>query len=107
MGTPQSQLATGDDDLFLAMELNSFLEIENGKPLAAQIVKRISTSEVEPTASKIVADFVRSLQSELQSSKFRPNGNFHQRGDTEFSNRNDHSQSQSNDSVVPGTRKAK
>ena len=99
----KAKLATADDALSLAMELNSFLEIENGNPQAAQTVNRVSTSsEAEPSASKIMADFVRSLQTELQSSTYRSNNDFHQRGDTKSSNKNDHSRSQSNDSNRSG-----
>ena len=49
-----------------------------------------------------MADFVRSLQTELQSSTYRSNNDFHQRGDTKSSNKNDHSRSQSNDSNRSG-----
>ena len=99
----KAKLATADDALALAMELNSFLEFENGNPQAAQTVNRVGTSsEAEPSASKIMAEFVRSLQTELQSSTYRSNNDFHQRGDTKSSNRNDHSRSQSNDSNRSG-----
>ena len=64
--------ATADQALTLAMELNSFLEIERGGAEASQPVNRVSTDDTP--ASDLMTEFVRTLRQELQRSRPQNSG---------------------------------
>ena len=101
----KSKPATADDALVLAMELNSFLEIEKGAPskskLAETSVNAISCEVHEPSTKEWMDDLVRTLTEAFKNSMPKPSqGASRQRNNT--LNRNQPSRSNSTDSQ--GTR---
>ena len=82
---------TADDALTAAMELNAFLEIENGNSAVTQIVNRLAQVTSNEAVEEIVRFLSQSLQnSQLQSTQVQP-------GSNENKNMN-RSRSRSNDS---------
>ena len=67
---------TADDALTAAMELNAFLEIENGNSAAAQSVNRVAQGTSNETLEEIVRLLSQSLQnSKLQKTPVQPGSN--------------------------------
>ena len=67
---------TADDALTAAMELNAFLEIENGNCAVTQSVNRVAQGTSNETLEEIVRLLSQSLQnSQLQSTQVQPSSN--------------------------------
>ena len=101
----KSKPATADDALALAMELNSFLEIEKGAPstskMAETSVNAISRETPEPPTKEWMEELVRTLTDGIKNSMPKPSQEgSRQRNSTP--NRNQPSRSNSTDSQ--GTR---
>ena len=93
--------STADQALTLAMELNSFLEIESGNAQVSQSVNRVSTDSVETHGSEVMAEFVRTMRQVLEREKPQASGHNSSQGRTDRNDKNrfDRSRSQSNDST--------
>ena len=89
--------ANADHALTLAMELNSFLEIENGSQQLSQPVNQIDSTPAITPSSEVWTEFVRSLRQELHREKPQSSGssNFQRQSSGEFNR----SRSRSNDSA--------
>ena len=104
----KSKPATADDALALAMELNSFLEIEKGAPstskMAGTSVNAISRETPEPPTKEWMDELVRTLTDGIKNAMPKPSqAGSRQRNSTP--NRNQSSRSNSADSQ--GARKVR
>ena len=101
----KSNPATADDALALAMELNSFLEIEKRSPstskMAEASVNAISRETPEPSTKELMDELVRTLTEGFKNAMPKPNAEV-SRQRTSTPNRNQPSRSNSTDSQ--GTR---
>ena len=88
-----AKLGTADDALHLAMDFQCFREIENNNAQTAKTVNKVCPKQSQQRPLYLFVHWKWNIN---QSSTFRPNKEFHQRGDTSSAYRNDHSQSQSN-----------
>ena len=101
----KSKPATADDALALAMELNSFLEIEKGAPstskMAETSVNAISRETPEPPTKEWMDELVRTLTDGIKNSMPKPS----QEGSRQRnSTPNRHQPSRSNSTDSQGTR---
>ena len=70
----KAKLSTADEALALAMELHSFLEIENGSHQVAEPVNRVSHTSSATAGPEVMAEFVRAFRQELDRGRPQTSG---------------------------------